>query len=73
MLKDSLVSQQTYDETFAKYQGALAQYNAVQAELDDIKRTRIEQQTMALGQKTGFGRLHEVSRRWERYVIAPET
>jgi hypothetical protein len=28
---------------------------------------------MALGQKTGFGRLHEVSRRWERYVIAPET
>jgi len=38
MLKDSLVSQQTYDETFAKYQGALAQYNAVQAEIDDAKK-----------------------------------
>jgi len=38
MLKDSLIPQQTYDETFAKYQGALAQYNAVQAELDDAKK-----------------------------------
>jgi hypothetical protein len=34
MLKDSLVPQQTYDEIFAKYQGAQAQYIAVQAELD---------------------------------------
>ena len=38
MLKDSLVSQQTYDETFAKYQGAQAQYTAVQAELSEAKK-----------------------------------
>jgi HlyD family secretion protein len=37
MLKDSLVPQQTYDEIFAKYQGAQAQYIAVQAELDEAK------------------------------------
>jgi HlyD family secretion protein len=38
MLKDSLVPQQTYDEIFAKYQGAQAQYIAVQAELDEAKK-----------------------------------
>jgi hypothetical protein len=37
MLKDSLVPQQTYDEIF-KYQGAQAQYIAVQAELDEAKK-----------------------------------
>jgi HlyD family secretion protein len=43
-----LGSQQTYDEIFAKYQGAQAQYIAVQAELDEAKKgARIEQQTMA--------------------------
>jgi len=75
MLKDSLVSQQTYDETFAKYQGALAQYNAVQAELDDAKKgARKEQQTMALGQQNrALGALQEVeSADKERYVIAPQ-
>ncbi|MGL5112082.1 MAG: HlyD family secretion protein, partial [Flavobacterium sp.] len=75
MLKDSLVSQQTYDETFAKYQGALAQYTAVQAELDDAKKgARIEQQTMALGQQErAFGALQEVeTAEQSRYVIAPQ-
>jgi len=75
MLKDSLVSQQTYDETFAKYQGAQSQYNAVQAELDDAKNGgRIEQQTMALGQQDkAFGALQEVeTANKERYVIAPQ-
>lgn len=75
MLKDSLVSQQTYDETFAKYQGALAQYNAVQAELNDAKKgARKEQQTMALGQQNrALGALQEVeSADKERYVIAPQ-
>jgi len=75
MLKDSLVSQQTYDETFAKYQGALAQYNAVQAEIEDAKKgARIEQQTMALGQQErAYGALLEVeTAEQERFVIAPQ-
>ena len=75
MLKDSLVSQQTYDETFAKYQGAQAQYNAVQAELNEAKKGgRIEQQTMALGQQDrAVGALQEVQTAdKERYIIAPQ-
>jgi HlyD family secretion protein len=75
MLKDSLVSQQTYDEAFAKYEGAQAQYNAVVAELDDAKKGgRIEQQNMALGQQDrAFGALQEVeTANKERYVIAPQ-
>ena len=75
MLKDSLVSQQTYDEAFAKYEGAQAQYNAVVAELDEAKKGgRIEQQTMALGQQDrAYGALQEVETAdKERYVIAPQ-
>lgn len=75
MLKDSLVSQQTYDETFAKYQGAQAQYNAVQAELDEAKRGgRMEQQTIALGQQDrAIGALQEVETAdKERFIIAPQ-
>lgn len=75
MLKDSLVSQQTFDEAFAKYQGAQSQYNAVQAELEDAKKGgRIEQQNMALGQeKRAVGALQEVeTAKKERYVIAPQ-
>jgi HlyD family secretion protein len=75
MLKDSLVSQQTFDEAFAKYEGAQAQYNAVVAELDDAKKGgRIEQQNMALGQQDrAFGALQEVETAdKERYVIAPQ-
>lgn len=75
MLKDSLVSQQMFDETFAKYQGAQAQYNAVLAELDEAKKgARIEQQTMALGQQErAYGALQEVeTANKERFVIAPQ-
>ena len=75
MLKDSLVSQQTFDEAFAKYEGAQAQYNAVVAELDDAKNGgRIEQQNMALGQQDrAFGALQEVETAdRERFVIAPQ-
>ncbi|MCI4442175.1 MAG: biotin/lipoyl-binding protein [Lentimicrobium sp.] len=75
MLKDSLVSQQTFDETFAKYQGAQAQYNAVLAEIDEARKgARIEQQTMALGQQDrAYGALQEVeTANKERYVIAPQ-
>lgn len=75
MIKDSLVSQQTYDEAFAKYQGAQSQYVAVQAELNEAKKGgRIEQQNMALGQQErAFGALEEVqTANKERYVIAPQ-
>jgi len=75
MIKDSLVSQQTFDEAFAKYQGAQAQYNAVLAEIDDAKKgVRIEQQKMALGQQDrAYGALQEVeSANKERYVLAPQ-
>lgn len=75
MLKDSLVSQQNFDETFAKYQGAQAQYNAVLAEIDEAQKgARIEQQTIALGQKVrAYGALQEVETAdKERYVIAPQ-
>ena len=75
MLKDSLVSQQTFDEAFAKYEGAQAQYNAVVAELDEAKKGgRIEQQNMALGQQDrAYGALQEVETAdRERYVIAPQ-
>lgn len=75
MLKDSLVSQQMYDEAFAKYQGAQSQYLAVQAEISDVRYgARIEQQKMALGQQErALGALQEVSvADSERYVIAPQ-
>lgn len=75
MVVDSLVPQQQYDEVFAKYQGALAQYTAVEAEIADVKNgVRMEQQTMALGQKDrALGALQEVkTAEKERYVIAPQ-
>ena len=75
MLKDSLVSQQMYDEAFAKYQGAQSQYLAIQAEISDVKYgARIEQQKMALGQQErALGALQEVSvADSERYILAPQ-
>jgi HlyD family secretion protein len=48
MYRDSLMSPQAYDEVYAKLQGAKAQYDAVVAELDDVKRgTRFEKVEMA--------------------------
>ncbi len=75
MIKDSLVSQQTYDEAFTKYQGAQAQLLAVEAEIADVQHgVRIEQQTMALGQKErAYGALKEVqSAENDRYIVAPQ-
>ncbi|SFS30747.1 HlyD family secretion protein [Sphingobacterium wenxiniae] len=75
LLKDSLVSQQKYDETYAKYQGAKNQYLAAQAELAEAKEgARREQQMMALGQKErakGAVSEVEVAAR-EKYLIAPQ-
>ena len=75
MVADSLVPQQQYDEVYAKYQGALAQYTAVDAEIADVQNgVRIEQQTMALGQKDrALGTLQEVqTAEKERFIIAPQ-
>ena len=75
MVKDSLVPQQQYDEVFAKYQGAQAQLIAVDAEIADVKNgVRLEQQTMAVGQRDrALGALQEVAvAEKERYIIAPQ-
>lgn len=75
MVKDSLIPQQQYDEVYAKYQGAKSQMIAVDAEIADVKNgVRLEQQTMALGQKDrALGALQEVQvAEKERYIIAPQ-
>ncbi len=75
LLRDSLVSQQKYDEVYAKYQGAKNQYLAAQAEVVDVLHgARIEQQKMALGQKErALGAVSEVNvAAKERYIIAPQ-
>ena len=75
LLQDSLVSQQKYDEVYAKYQGARNQYLAAQAEIADVNHgARIEQQKMALGQKErALGAVSEVNvASKERYIIAPQ-
>lgn len=73
MYRDSLMSPQAYDEVYAKLQGAKAQYDAVVAELDDVKRgTRFEKVEMAAGQASqAKGALEEAKVAYsERYVIA---
>ncbi|MBU4538242.1 MAG: biotin/lipoyl-binding protein [Weeksellaceae bacterium] len=73
MYKDSLFSPQNYDETYAKLQGAKAQYEAVNAELHDVERgTRLEKIDMALGQESqARGALQEANIAYsERYIIA---
>ena len=73
MFKDSLMSPQSYDEIFAKYQGAKAQLDAVNAELHDVEiGTRIEKIEMALGQENqARGALQEANVAYsERYIIA---
>ena len=73
MFKDSLMSPQSYDEIFAKYQGAKAQLDAVNAELHDVDiGTRIEKIEMAIGQENqARGVLQEANVAYsERYIIA---
>ena len=73
MYRDSLMSPQSYDEVFAKYQGAKAQLDAVNAELHDVEiGTRYEKIGMAEGQANqAMGALQEANVAYsERYVIA---
>ena len=72
---DSLIPQQKYDETYAKYQGAKNQYLAARAEMAEARGgARQEQQVMALGQKErALGAVSEVNvAAQEKYVIAPQ-
>ncbi|HLT41447.1 MAG TPA: biotin/lipoyl-binding protein [Sphingobacteriaceae bacterium] len=74
MFADSLISPQNYDEASAKYQGAKAQFNAVNAELNEAKGgARYENRQMALGQKErAGGALEEAKVAYnERYITAP--
>src|SRR5690606_38094317 len=75
LLQDSLISQQQYDETYAKYQGAKNQYLAAKAEIEDVRHgARLEQQKMALAQRErAVGAVTEVGvAARERYVLAPQ-
>lgn len=75
LLQDSLVSQQQYDEVYAKYQGARNQYLAAQAEIEEVKNgARQEQQLIALGQQErALGVVSEVEiAEKERFMIAPQ-
>ena len=73
MFNDSLMSPQSFDEVFAKYQGAKAQLDAVNAELNDVLTgTRYEKIGMAQGQvQQAAGALQEANiAKSERYIIA---
>lgn len=73
MFNDSLMSPQSFDEVFAKYQGAKAQLDAVNAELNDVLiGTRYEKIGMAEGQvQQAAGALQEANiAKSERYIIA---
>jgi HlyD family secretion protein len=73
MYDDSLLSPQNYDEYFAKFQGAKAQLEAVNAELHDVQSgTRFEKIEMAQGQENqAMGALQEANVAYsERFVIA---
>ncbi|WP_114792217.1 biotin/lipoyl-binding protein [Niabella yanshanensis] len=73
MYRDSLMSPQNYDEVYAKYLGARAQLDAVNAELHDVIRgTRYEKIEMAAGQSgQAAGALQEANTAYkERYIIA---
>lgn len=75
MHKDSLVSDQKYDEVYMKYQGAKAQYNGVKAKYDEVKKgVRNEKIRMALGTyERAQGALQEANVAYrERFLIAPQ-
>ena len=75
MHRDSLVSDQKYDEVYMKYQGAKAQLEGVQAKYNEVKTgVRNEKIRMAMGTyERAKGALQEAMVAYnERYVIAPQ-
>ncbi len=75
MYKDSFVTAQVYDETYAKYNAAKAQLDAATAKKEEVLGgIREEKVKMAEGQKDqAEGALKEANTYYsERYVIAPK-
>ncbi len=73
MFEDGLMAPQQFDEVFAKYSGAKAQLDAVNAEWAEVEKgVRYETQDAALGQKEqALGVLKEVEIAYsEKYIIA---
>jgi HlyD family secretion protein len=73
MFADSMITPQAHDEMIAKYQGAKAQLEAVNAELSEAQRgVRVETQNATQGQADqALGVLQEVEVAYsERYIIA---
>jgi len=73
MFMDSLMSPQAHDESYARYQGAKAQLDAVTAELNEAETgTRYETKIATLGQQEqASGVLSEAQTAYsERYIIA---
>lgn len=73
MFADSMLTPQAYDEAFAKFQGAKAQLDAVNAELNEAEKgVRSETQTASQGQsEQAKGVLQEAEIAYsERYIIA---
>ncbi len=53
-----MMTPQAFDEAYAKYQGAKAQLDAVNAELSEAQKgIRTETQTASQGRRTGYRRL----------------
>ncbi|GAB1308322.1 biotin/lipoyl-binding protein [Urechidicola sp. KH5] len=75
MHKDSLVSDQQYDEVFVKYQGAKSQYEGVLAKYNQVKTgVRNEKIRMALGTyEQAKGALQEANVAYDaRFIVAPQ-
>ncbi len=73
MFADSMMTPQAFDEAYAKYQGAQAQLEAVNAELSEARKgVRTETQTASQGQADqALGLLREAEVAYsERYIIA---
>ena len=73
MFSDSLLSPQAYDESYAKFQSAKSQLDAVTAELNEaVKGTRFEAKITTVGQnEQAGGVLMEAEIAYsERYIIA---
>ncbi len=73
MFADSMMTPQAFDEAYAKYQGARAQLDAVNAELSEAQKgIRTETQTASQGQaEQALGVLREAEVIYsERYIIA---
>lgn len=61
MLKDSLIPQQTYDETFAKYQGALAAIQCRSSQIGLVMQKGAKKRTTRNGIRTTRARIRSAA------------